>query len=386
MIRTFRYRLYPNVNQSRELATMLETHRRLYNHCLEMKTMAWECDKTNISYFDFCKWFKNIRQGNRYFSALNVDSARTVFWRLDQSFKSFFRRVKAGQTPGYPRFKGKNCFNSVWFQTSGHRLTNNKLQVFGIGNVTINLHRPIYGEVKSMVLHNEAGKWFACFACKLPSAMPSTNANAAGIDIGLASFLTASDGTAEPNPKYLKTALPAIRRAARAVARKKRGGANRRKAVRVLQTIHARVRNLRREHHHQVGVRLVRRYGFIAAERLNIQGMIKNRRLSRAISDVAWGGFINILRAKAESAGVQFVEVDPKGTSQECSQCGAVVAKELSERQHNCPHCGLSLDRDHNAALNILARARQAGTPPACDNVGHKAKRRARSGKLPQVT
>jgi putative transposase len=163
--------------------------------------------------------------------------------------------------------------------------------------------------------------------------------------------------------------MPALRRAGRAVARKKKGGTNRRKAVKRLAKAHARVKNLRREHHHQVALKLIRRSGLIAIERLNIRGMLKNDRLSRAISDAGWSGFLLTLRAKAESAGLACVGVDARGTSQECSGCGGHVPKPLSVRWHDCPHCGLSLHRDTNAARVILGRALQARTEP----VGRKA-------------
>jgi putative transposase len=138
------------------------------------------------------------------------------------------------------------------------------------------------------------------------------------------------------------------------VSRKKKGSRNRRKAVKRLRKVHARVKNLRREHHHQVALKLVRRYGFVAAERLNIRGMLRNGRLARAISDVAWGNFLLTLEHKAASAGVPYVGVDPRGTSQRCSGCGATVPKTLKDRWHGCPRCGLSLHRDENSAREIL--------------------------------
>jgi len=234
-----------------------------------------------------------------------------------------------------------------------------------------------------VTLRREAGKWYVCFSCVLPDVPLCAEGKAAvGIDVGLSHFLTTSEGDAEPNPRYLQDALPRLRVAGRAVSRKKKGGHNRRKAVRRLAGVHGRVRNLRREHHHQVALRLVRRYGFIAAESLNVRGMLRNGRLSRAIADAGWSGFLLTLRSKAESAGVRFVGIDPKGTSQQCSKCGHEVKKDLSVRWHDCPHCGLSLDRDHNAALNILARARLVRTEPVEDNVGHEVKRPPRSRRL----
>jgi putative transposase len=183
------------------------------------------------------------------------------------------------------------------------------------------------------------------------------------------SFLTTSDGRQEPNPRYQKTALPDLRRKQRSLSRKKKGGKNRRKARKKVAKVHARVANLRREHHHQSALKLVRRYGFIAVESLRIKNMLGNDRLARAISDVAWGNFLLTLRSKAESAGVGFMEVDARGTSQMCSACGSVVKKDLSQRWHLC-ECGCSLHRDENAARNILARGLLARTGPVGVNAG----------------
>jgi putative transposase len=384
--RAFKYRLFTNANQERELAIMLETHRRLYNACLEQRKVAYATREHSVKYAEQSAWFKAERVTNSFFARLNFSSAQATMRRLDKAFVNFFRRVKEGSNkPGYPRFKARDRFDSVEFPAHGDgiRLVGNRLRVQHVGMVRVKLHRPVEGKIKTITLKQEADKWYAIASCDLgdvkvePSMKP-----AAGIDVGLTHFLTTSEGQQEPNPRYLKDALPRLRRAGRFVARKKKGGSNRRKAVRRLQKVHARVRNLRREHHHQVACRLVLAFGFIVAEALNIKGMLANGRLACAISDAGWAGFLNVLRCKAEKAGAAFVAVDPRGTSQECSRCGQEVRKDLSVRWHDCPHCGLSLDRDHNAALNILARARPARTEPAEANVGQQVKRPPRSRRF----
>ena len=187
---------------------------------------------------------------------------------------------------------------------------------------------------------------------------------AVGIDVGLEAFLTTSDGKRIENPRYQKAELPKLRRLQRATSRKKKGGRNRKKASHRVRVLHARVRNLRHEHHHQTALFLIRLYGLIGVESLSVANMLKNHSLARAISDADWAGFVNVLRCKAERAGAEVVAVNPRGTSQECSGCGVVVPKKLAERWHTCPHCGLSLHRDENAARNILARALLARTWP----------------------
>jgi putative transposase len=384
MRRAFRYRLWTNANQERELGSLLESHRRLYNACLEQRKTAYETQRRSVRYTEQSAWFKAERVTNPFFAALNFSSAQATMRRLDRAFANFFRRVREGNDkPGYPRFKGRDRFDSFTFPAfrDGVRLLGDRLYVQHVGKVRVKLHRPVEGTIKTVTLKREAGKWYAAFSCELPD-VPIVDAGkpAVGIDVGLEAFLTTSDGEREPNPRYLQEALPRLRRAGRAVARKKKGGQNRRKAVRRLAKIHARVRNLRHEHHHQVALRLVRRYGLIAAESLNVRGMLRNGRLSRAISDAGWSGFLSVLQHKAEGAGVRFVAVDPRGTSQQCV-CGRPVQKDLSVRWHDCPGCGLSLHRDHVSAQIILARG-LAWTKPAGHNVDQEVKRAPRSRRL----
>ena len=385
MRRSFKYRLFTNANQERELAAALETHRRLYNTCLDWRELAWQCFGASVNYSDCSRWFKHQRETNPYFARLNFGSAQATMRRLDKSFANFFRRCKEGAAePGYPRFKGRDFFDSIEFPKHGNgiRLVGNRLRVQHVGTIRVRLHRPVEGVIKTLTLKREAGKWFVVVSCELPDvpALPSA-LPPIGIDVGLTHFLTTSEGTTEANPRYLKESLPALRRAGRAVARKKLRGKNRRKAVGRLQKVHAHVANVRREHHYQVACRLVLAFGLFVVERLNIKGMLMSHRFSRAISDVAWGNFLNVLQHKAEKAGAQFVTVDPRGTSQTCT-CGQEVRKDLKDRWHECPACGKSLGRDHVSAQVILARGLSARTGPMGANVGQKVKRPPRSRRL----
>jgi putative transposase len=363
---------------------MLESHRRLYNSCLDERKSRYEAEEVTVRYPEQSARFKAERASNPFYARLNFSSAQATMRRLDRAFANFFRRVKAGQKAGYPRFKGRDRFDSIEFPTHGDgiRLTGDRLRVQHVGTLRVKLHRSVEGEVKTLTLKRQAGKWYLVVACDLGDVevKPSENPPV-GIDVGLEKFLTTSGGTTEPNPRYLKDALPRLRREQRALARKRKGGRNRRKARKAVARVYARVANLRREHHHQVALKLVRRHGLVAVESLSIKGMLGSGRLARAISDVAWGNFLLTLRSKAERAGVAFVEVDARGTSQECSGCGRVVAKDLSQRWHSC-ECGCSLDRDENAARNILARGLLARTGPAGLNVGQKAKRAPRSRRV----
>lgn len=386
MFRSFKYRLWVNANQERELLIALETHRRLWNECLSLRQMAYEQYGASVSYVDCCRWFTHQRKTNPFYARLNVHCARATLRRLDKAFVAFFRRCQEGAAaPGYPRFKGRDCFNSFTYETDregfadGARLVGDRLRLQYVGTIRVKLHRPLEGKVKTITLKREADHWYVVLACELPDVQTAPSVNPPiDIDVGLTHFLTTSEGEHEPNPRYLKQELPELRRLQRAVSRKKTGSSNRRKAKRQVAKLHARVRSLRREQHHQVALKLVRRFGLVAVERLNVQGMLKNHCLARAIADAGWYGFGCILKHHASKAGVEVVEVDPRGTSQQCSTCGQEVRKTLSVRWHNCPHCGLSLDRDHNAALNILARG-LVRTAPAGLNVDPEVKRVPRS-------
>jgi putative transposase len=363
--KAFKFRLWTNANQERELSIMLETHRRLYNAALAQRKDSWETLKIGVKYTEQSAWYKAQRRENPWFRRINFSSAQGTLRRLDKAFANFFRRLKSGQKPGYPRFKGADRFDSIEFPSHGDgiRLAGNRLRVQHVGRVRVCLHRAVEGTIKALTLKREAEKWFLVVICELPEYSELANINpAAGLDVGLEHFLTTSDGEQLANPRFLKTELPALRKAGRSVSRKKLRGTNRRKAVKVLRRKHARIANLRREHAHKISNSLLGRYGLIAVERLNVQGMLRNRRLARAIADAGWAGFISTLKSKAARAGAQVVEVDPGGTSQECSGCGAEVPKTLSTRIHRCI-CGLVLHRDVNAARVILRRAlAQLGT------------------------
>ena len=374
MFKAYKFRLWTNANQERELEIMLETHRRLYNSALAQRQWFYDEWKISRSYADQSGWFKDERENNRWFAAINFSSAQATLRRLDKAFANFFRRVKAGEEPGYPRFKGRERFNSVLFPSHGDgiRLKGNKLRVQHVGTIRVCLHREVEGNIKTLSIKREADKWFLVVTSDMGEAATVGNIlPSVGLDVGLTHFVTTSEGEKIDNPRYLKEELPELRRAQRSVSRKKKGGRNRKKAKRRVARIHARVANCRREHQHKVSNDLISRYGKIAVESLNVQGMVKNDRLARAISDVAWSSFVAVLTHKAERAGGKVVQVAPNNTSQLCSACDAKVPKTLGVRVHRCG-CGLVLDRDENAARNILERAwpgtgQWSVTPPVGD-------------------
>lgn len=233
MRRAFKYRLWTNANQERELGIALESHRRLYNQCLDYRQLAYETLGTSVNYVDFSRWFKHQRTTNAFYARLNFSSAQATMRRLDKSFANFFRRVANGEAPGYPRFKGRDHFNSIEYPSHGDgiRLTGSRLRVQHVGTIRVKLHRPVEGKIKTLRIKREAGKWYVVVSCELPDVpVVFSGKPAVGIDLGLTHFLTTSEGNTEPNPRYLKAELTALRIAQRAVSRKKKGGKNRHKA------------------------------------------------------------------------------------------------------------------------------------------------------------
>ena len=371
MRKAFKYRLYATNEQEQALAEMLNTHRHLYNRALAERKTAWEERQVSVSYGDQSAHLKDERATNTYLAATNFSSCQATLRRLDKAFQAFFRRLKSGEEPGYPRFKGQNRFDTVEFPAYGDgcKLDGSLVYFQHIGRVKIKLHRPVEGMIKTISFKREADGWHVVFSCELPdvevapSPLPAT-----GIDLGVKVFLVTADGCEIVPPRYYRTAQKSFRRSQRAVARKQKGSNRRKKSVARLAKQYLHVANQRRNFHHQIARQLVGQYGVIAHEALNIQGIARTR-LAKSTHDVGWGQFISILYSKAEGAGVQVIAVPPANTTQQCSACGALPEtpeqrKRLGDRVHRCPSCGYVADRDLNAAKNVLrlGRSLQAST------------------------
>lgn len=355
MIRkSYKFRLFTNANQERELAVMLETHRRLYNTALDGRRLCWETARADWSYYDQVKWLSVKRESNPWLGKLNCHSARLTLKRLDLAYQRFF---KGG---GLPRFKPVGRFSTFAFESdNGWKLSAGKLRITGVGLIRVRWHRQIHSDakIKQCTITNDNGKWFVVFSVVEPSQKPLGNAACVGVDVGLKAFVTTSDGEQLGRSDTLESNLKGLRRLQRSLSRCKKGSSRRQKVKKRVAALYAKIRNSRKDMQHKVARSLVNRFGFIAVERLNIKGMLKNGRLARRIADAAWGSFITILSNKAESAGAKVILVDPRNTSQRCSRCSELVPKSLAVRVHRC-ECGLVLDRDVNAARNILAGAR----------------------------
>lgn len=360
MRKSFLYRLYPNEIQAEKLKGLLNIARELYNACLQERRDAWKMQGKSLNYYDQANELKELRQAIPEVATLNYSATQDMLRRLDKSFKAFFKRIKQGEKPGYPRFKGYNRFNSITFPTYGDgvKLKDNRLYVQNVGLIKIKMHRDLEGQINTVTLKRVCDKWYAVFSNTIEIEPLPTSNKSVGIDVGIESFAVTSDGEFIENPHYLKASLRKLRVAQRSVSRKKKGSHNRRKAVKSLAKQYLRVSNQRQDFAHKVARNIIYAYGFIAVEDLQIKNMVRNHHLAQSISDAGWGNFLNLLSYKAEWAGRKFVKVNPNGTSQVCSACGLNVPKDLSVRIHHCPNCGISLHRDFNSALNILRLGR----------------------------
>jgi putative transposase len=369
--KAFKYRLYPTAKQEQAMAEVLETHRRFYNRALAERKVVWEECQEWVSYGQQSAHLKDERTTNAYLARTNFSSCQATLRRLDRSFQAFFRRLKAGEKPGYPRFKGQDRFDTVEFPSYGDgcRLEGALVYFQHIGHIKIKLHRPVEDTIKTISFKREADGWHVIFSCELPDAdVAPSLLPATGIDLGLKVFLVTADGGQIAPPHSYRKARAALRRSQRAVARKQKGSNRRKKAVQRLAKQHLHIANQRRNFHYQVARPLTSQYGMIAHEALNIQGIARSR-LAKSTHAVGWGQFLGILHCKAKGAGVQVVVVPPANTTQQCSACGTLPEtpeqrKRLGDRVHRCPSCGYVADRDLNAAQNILrlGRSLQAST------------------------
>jgi len=276
---------------------------------------------------------------------------------VDLAFKAFFRRVKAGEKPGYPRFKGTGRYNSFTYPQMGFSVDRERQTVYfsKIGDVKVTLHRPLEGRIKTATIRRyPTGKWFISFSVEIDREPPPyKEGEGVGVDVGLESFATLSTGEKLDNPRFFRTEEHELGKAQRKLSKCEKGTPERKKARKVVSRIHERINNKRTNFIHQQSRNLVNRFGIICFESLKINNLLKNHHLAKSIAEVAWGMFISCTQSKAEWAGSKVQLVNPRHTSQMCSKCGVIVKKGLSIRIHSCPHCGRVMDRDQNAALNI---------------------------------
>jgi putative transposase len=344
----------------------------VYNATLAVRRTAYQQHGTSLSRYDTHKRLPVWKTNFTPLQDVHSQVLQNVQQRVDLAFKAFFRRATSGEKPGYPRFKGQGQYSSISYPQYGNGVTLNdrSLTLSKIGEVKLLMHRPLKDEIKTVTLQRSAGKWYACFSCAVePKPLPPSS-EVVGVDLGLKTFAMLSNGDSIQRQRWIKRDAKDIARLQRQKEQHPKGSPERRKVVKALNHAYQRVTKRRDNFAHQESRKLVNRFGLIVFEQLDIQDMQENgnKVINRNIADVAWARFVQYSAYKAESAGRTVLLVNPKNTTQQCSnpECGEIVPKDLSVRIHECPHCGLKIDRDLNAALNILARGLTSiGVPPS---------------------
>lgn len=382
MRRAYVFRLRPTARQHVALAACVEAHRELYNAALQERRAGWShASKTRVSYGDQSAQLTEMRAVRPDQAVWSFSSQQATLRRLNRSFAGFFRRVKAGQTAGYPRFKGKARFDSVQWPKDGDgaRWLPEQRRVYlqGIGQVKVYLHREVAGRVKTIQIKRQGRRWMLVLSCDdVPTNPLLVTDRQAGIDVGIVSFATTSDGQHIGNPRWARAAAGRLATAQQRLQRARRGGKNRAAKRETVAARHRKIANQRKDFHHKQARELVARYDLIVVEDLKIANMLRRARpvpdldnpgmflpngaraktgLNRSISDAGWGQFVSILRAKVEEAGRAWIEVDPRHTSDGCERCGHTARdNRVTQAEFACQRCGHTAPADEHAARNIL--------------------------------
>jgi putative transposase len=360
--KSYKYKLHPTSHQTQLLHETLWRCRELYNTALEQRMWAYRHCGVSVSRYGQEAELKDIRADMPGYAEIHSHVLQDVLARLDKTYQAFFKRVKAGLAPGFPRFQGLQRYHSFTYKEFGNgaRLDNGFLVLFKIGRIAMRWSRPLVGTPKTITISHEADGWYVIFSCvEVPTQHLSLTGHETGIDVGLKVFLITSDGLVIDNPRHHRHAKQRLAKAQRVVSRRQLGSKRRNKAVSRCAKRHQKVKRRRADFHNKVALQLVQQYDTIYLEDLQVSNMVRNHRLAKSITDAVWAQFRITLEYKAACAGKRVVAVPPHYTSQNCSSCGERVSKSLSVRTHICPSCGLMLDRDENAARNILAVGRQ---------------------------
>ncbi|MFA4956035.1 MAG: transposase [Candidatus Methanoperedens sp.] len=360
MKKTYKFRIYPKKNHEVIMNRTLTTCRRLYNDSLAERKRQAELNRLRKS-FDVCPWEKP-EWINKYDQMLDLTATKTTYQkevfsqvlqdvlkRVDRSFINFFKGY------GYPRFQGRNRYNSFTYPQSGFELKDGNLVLSKIGSIKIILHRPIDGIIKTCTIKKDIDQWYVSFSCETDNPIPVEIKTKTGIDVGLIDLITLSNGDQVKPPKFLRESEKKLAQEQRRLAKKKLKSQNRKKQVIVVAKVHRRIRNQRKDFAHKLSRNLVDTYDHIKFEDLQIKNMVQNHHLAKSISDAGWYQLMQFTKTKAECAGKIVEFVNPAGTSQTCI-CGFHVPKDLSVRTHICPQCGLIMPRDQVSAKLIEIR------------------------------
>jgi putative transposase len=390
-IKAYKYRIYANKATTDKLHWVLDRCRELYNAALDERKSAYRMAGKSISVYAQKRDLVEIKEVIRpEYQEIASHVLQDVLFRLKKAFDRFFQRVKNGEKPGYPRFQGRNRYTSFtypdgagWKLLDGQRRSLDKkgmvrvnLHLSKLGTVKLHLHRDIAGTIKTLTIKREGEHWYAIFTCEIgkPEALPVSSEDV-GIDLGVTHFGALSNGAFIDNPRHYRRAEKRLKKLQGALSRKQRRSHRRRRAVQAVAKAHRKIRNQRKDFLHKESRKLVNQYQVIAFEDLQTANLIKRPQpkqdeatghylpngaaakagLNKSISDAGWNMFTEMVKVKAAWAGRTTLFVNPWKTSQRCSQCFKEGPhKDLDERVHTCIYCGVVLDRDTNAALNIL--------------------------------
>jgi putative transposase len=379
------FRLRPTARQHVALTACVDAHRELYNAALQERRDAWShASKTRISYGDQSAQLTGMRAVRPDQGVWSFSSQQATLRRLNKAFAGFFRRVKtaqAGVRPGYPRFKGKARFDSVEWPKDGDgaRWLREQRRVYlqGIGQVKVDLHREVAGRVKTIQIKRKGRRWILVLSCDdVPTNPLPVAGGRVGVDVGIVSFATTSDGERIDNPRWARASAARLAAAQQRLQRARRGGRNRAAKRETVAARHRKIASQRKDFHHKQARELAARYDLIVVEDLTIANMLRRAKpvadpanpgrylpngaraksgLNRSISDAGWGQFVSILRAKAEEAGRAWIEVDPRHTSDRCEACGHVARENrVTQAEFACRRCAHRAPADAHAARNIL--------------------------------
>ena len=362
---TFRYRLYPSKRQTKILEEQLEICRGIYNWLLLYAKDYYKDTGKTISYLTMQNLLPKLKTDRPELLKVYAQVLQNIARRIRLGYDNFFARRKTGLKAGLPRFKKYGRYKSVTYPQSGFKVEGNRLLLSKIGNIQIRQHRELPEKIKTLTVKRcPSGRWYACFSCVVDAQPREKSLEDVGIDLGLHSYAVLSDGTRIENPKLYRSEEKRVGFLQRGSSRKEMGSRNWVKARTKVARLHERIHNRRTDFLHKASREIADTYETVYVEDLKISNMIRNRCLAKSISDAGWGRFIGMIAYKVEGTGGQLIQVNPRGTTQNCSRCGEQVKKTLSDRIHECPSCGLIMDRDLNAALNILARGREIRRGP----------------------
>jgi putative transposase len=397
----YQYRLRPTSDQIASMGAWLELLRRQYNYRLGERFNWYEQNRCDIDACPLVCYLPELRDNPDFYSQKrDLVNSKKLFpeyadiysqvlqdcvARVKKTFDRWLKGDCNGKKSGKPRFKGQGRYRSFTFPQMKQDCIQGKfVKLPMIGNVKLIQHRPLPDgfKIKTATISHKVDGWYVVLSLEdstVPALTPDTPEmeNTIGLDMGLKSFFTDDLGEEVAIPQHYRKAERRLKRLQCSLSRKKKGSNRRKKAIKRVGKAHLRVSNTRKDFHYKTAKKLLSQGKHIAHEKLNIKGLAKSR-LAKSVNDAGWGQFLQILSIKAERAGLLTIAVNPNGTSQDCSNCGHKVKKQLSERWHSCPNCGCSLDRDHNAAINIKHRAvghsvlKAQATPDAIAGVTEK--------------